>query len=68
MIKKGAAQKDAGAVVWMCTGLPRFAGLEDLNMSSMPADLAAAERDGAWDAGRGADRAGAAGLAAWPEA
>ena len=37
-------------------------------MSSMPADLAAAERDGAWDAGRGADRAGAAGLAAWPEA
>ena len=52
----------------MCTGLPRFAGLEDLNMSSMPADLAAAEREGAWDAGRGADMAGAAELAGWPEA
>lgn len=52
----------------MCTGLLKLAGLEDLNMSSMPADLAATEREGAWGTGRGADRAGAPGLAAYPEA
>ena len=44
------------------TGLLEPGCLEDRNMSLMPADLAAAEREAGCGAGRGADGAGLAGL------